>query len=193
MTEAKKGKPDLQNDLDATKRQFEEAEKNIKEMTLDKMNEAPVQELEPQTKLSTREINKSNEIYLKPERIIPRRDKFNEKFRNHYNYDKELVPFIAEHREIIGEDIELWTGKYGGIPLEFWRVPTNKVVWGPRYLAERIKECKYHRLTMKQNVVTESGSYGQMYGSLAVETTIQRLDAIPANKRTSIFMGASGF
>lgn len=79
------------------------------------------------------------------------------------------------------------------MPAEFWRVPTNKPVWGPRYLAEQIKGCVYHRLTMKQNVITESSGYGQMYGALAVDTTVQRLDARPVTKRSSIFMGAGGF
>lgn len=192
MTEIKKAKSSGQNELDTAQKQFDAFDQNVKEMTQDRMNQAPKEEVEPQTKMTAREMDK-NEIYLKPEKTIARRDKFNENFRNQYNYAKELVRFIAEHREIIGEDIEIWTGPFGGIPCEFWRVPTNKPVWGPRYLAERIKACTYHRLTMKQNVMSETGGYGQIYGALAVDTTIQRLDAIPAVKRTSIFMGASGF
>jgi len=46
---------------------------------------------------------------------------------------------------------------------------------------------------MKQNVVTESGGYGQMYGAIAADSVIQRLDAIPVSTRKSVFMGASGF
>lgn len=193
MTEGKKVKSPNELDLEKSKKEIDSFEQNIKEMTLDRMNAAPKEEVEPQTKLSSKEIKNSTDIYLKPERSIGRRDKFNENFRNQYNYDKELVYFIAEHREILGEDIEIWTGKYAGVPVEFWKVPTNKPVWGPRYLAEQIKKCFYHRLTMKQNVVTETNGYGQMFGALAVDTTVQRLDALPANKRTSIFMGASGF
>jgi len=34
---------------------------------------------------------------------------------------------------------------------------------------------------------------GQFYGSMAVDTTIQRLDALPATKTKSIFMGAHSF
>jgi len=34
---------------------------------------------------------------------------------------------------------------------------------------------------------------GQYYGSMAVETTVNRLDAIPVSDRKSVFMGASGF
>lgn len=148
-------------------------------------------ETEPQTKLSNKEMNR-NEVHLKPERIIGRRDKFNENFRKQYEYDKEEVRFIAEHKEIVGEDIEIWTGKYAGVPCEFWRVPTNKPVWGPRYLADQIKRCSYNKLIMKDHVVDRS-SYGQIYGSMAVETKIQRLDAYPAKETTQIFMGASSF
>ena len=46
---------------------------------------------------------------------------------------------------------------------------------------------------MKQDIITESGGYGQMYGALAVDTTVQRLDARPAKERTQVFMGASNF
>ena len=34
------------------------------------------------------------------------REKFNENFRATYEYDKEYVQFIAEHKELIGEKIE---------------------------------------------------------------------------------------
>ena len=193
MTEIKKVKTSVENELESAKQQIDAFEKNVNDLTLDRMNAAPKEDVEPQTKLSSQDIKKSTEIYLKPVKSIARRDKFNEKLRKQYEFDKELVYFIAENREIIGEDIELWTGKYGGMPVEFWKVPTNKPVWGPRYLAEQIKSCSYHRLTMNQSVVTESGGYGQMYGALAVDTTVQRLDARPATKRTSVFMGASGF
>ena len=193
MTEIKKVKTSAENELESAKQQIDAFEKNVNDLTLDRMNAAPKEDVEPQRNMSSQEIKKNNDIYLKPVKSIARRDKFNEKLRNQYNYDKELVYFIAENREIIGEDIELWTGKYGGVPVEFWKVPTNKPVWGPRYLAEQIKSCAYHRLTMRQDIMTENGGYGQMYGALAVDTTVQRLDARPATKKTSVFMGASGF
>lgn len=193
MSEIKKVKTSAENELESAKQQIDAFEKNVNDLTLDRMNAAPKEDSEPQRNMSSQEIKKNNDIYLKPTKSIARRDKFNEKFRNQYNYDKELVYFIAENREIIGEDIELWTGKYGGMPVEFWKVPTNKPVWGPRYLADQIKSCAYHRLTMRNDIITESGGYGQMYGALAVDTTVQRLDARPATKRTSVFMGASGF
>lgn len=158
---------------------------------MSEIKKAKAEDVEPQTKLSSKEMNK-HEIHLKPERIIGRRDKFNEAFRKHYEYDKEEVRFIAEHREIVGEDIEIWTGKYAGVPCEFWRVPTNKPVWGPRYLADQIKRCAYNKYVMKDHVV-EKSSIGSIYGSMAIETKIQRLDAYPARETSTIFMGASGF
>jgi hypothetical protein len=184
-----------EKELDKAQAQFEAFDKNIKEMTLDRMNHAPKQETEPQTKLASSEISKMKETYLKPKKSIScsPKDRFNEDYRSQYNFDKEYVQFIAENKEIIGETIEIWTRPYGGMPAEFWEVPCNKPVWGPRYLAEQIKRCSYHRLIMQQNVLTSANSVGQMYGALAVDTTIQRLDATPVSSKKSIFMGANSF
>lgn len=182
-----------QKELEKIQQQCDAFEENVKELTLDRMNCAPKQDVEAQTKLSQKEISNSKDIYLKPDKTVASRDKFNEKFRDAYNFAKEFVCFTAENREIIGETIEMWTRPFGGMPAEFWKVPVNKPVWGPRYLAEQIKKCAYHRLVMQQNVVTESSGYGQMYGALAADTIVQRLDAMPASTRKSVFMGASGF
>lgn len=180
-------------ELAKVEKQFEAFDANVKELTQDRMNMAPIKEVEPQTKLSQADIAKSKEVYLKPFRTISSREKFNEKFREDYNFQKEYVQFIPENKEIIGETIELWTKPFPGFPAEYWKVPTGKPVWGPRYLAERIVGCKYHRLTMQQTVTTGADQMGQYYGAMAVDTTIQRLDAIPVNSRKSVFLGASGF
>lgn len=182
-----------EKELDSAQKQFETFDNQIKDMTMDRMNTAPKTEQEPQVKLAQSEIAKSKDIYLKPIKSIGSPQKFNEKFRELWEFDKEYVQFIAENHEIIGEDIEMWTRPYGGIPAEQWKVPVNKPVWGPRYLAEQLKRKHYHRLTMSQNVVTESNGFGQMYGALAVDTTIQRLDARPVSNRKSVFMGAKSF
>ena len=182
-----------EQEMDKVEKQFQEFDANIKEMTLDRMNLAPQKEVEAQTKLSSKDLDKSKEIYLKPKRTISSREKFNEKYRDDYNFAKEYVQFVAENKEIIGETIELWTKPFAGIPAEEWAVPTNKPLWGPRYLAERIKGCKYHRLTMQQNVSTGSDGMGQYYGAMAVDNIIQRLDALPVSSRKSVFMGAQSF
>lgn len=181
-----------QKELDQAAKQIDAFESQVKELTQDRMNAAPKAEQEPQTKLSQKDLARSNEIWLKPERTIGCRDKFNEDYRDRYNFDKEYVQFIAEHKEIIGETIDIWTRPYGGMPAEFWKVPTNKPVWGPRYLAEQIKRAAYHRLRT-EDVPTSREGNTVFTGSLVVDTTVQRLDAHPVNQRKSIFMGAGNF
>ena len=181
--------PELQDVAD----QFDDFDSKVKEMTLDRMNMAPKEEVEPQTKLSSRDLSNSKDIYLQPERTIGCRDKFNEDYRKDYEFKKEVVQFIAENKEIIGESIKIWTRPFAGMPAEYWTVPVNKPVYGPRYLAEQIKACSYHRLTMQENKITGQDGMGQYYGSMAVDTTVQRLDAAPVTSRRSVFMGASGF
>lgn len=179
-------------EMDKLEKQFEEFNDNVQQLTLDRMNAAPKQETEPQTKLSQQDIAKSKDIYLKPTKTIGSREKFNERFREEYNFKKEYVQFIAENKEIIGEEIEIWTKDFPGVPAEYWKVPTNKPLWGPRYLAENISRRSYHRLIMQQSVHSSDGM-GQYYGSLAVDTTVPRLEARPVSTKRSIFMGANGF
>jgi hypothetical protein len=186
------GRP--KKNLEEVQLQFEDFDKNLKDLTLDKMNEAPKLETEPQNKISQAEREKSKEVYLKPFKSISSREKFNEKFRNDYEFSKEYVNFEAENHEIIGEDIELWTKPFAGMPAELWKVPVNKAIWGPRYLAEQIKRKSYHRLVMKQSAISQYDNQGNAYfGTMAAETTIQRLDARPISSKKSLFMGSAGF
>ncbi len=60
-------------------------------------------------------------------------------------------------------------------------------------LAEQIKRARYHRMKMDQTVSTGADGAGQYFGAMAVDTTIQRLDAMPVSSRKSIFMGAKNF
>jgi hypothetical protein len=181
-------------ELDSAEAQFKEFDDNIKSLTMDRMNKAPKEETAPQTELSQKAIEKSTDIYLKPVRTIGRgaKDKFNEKFREAYNFDKEYVHFVAENKEIIGDTIDMWTGPYPGMSVEQWQIPVNTPVWAPRYVAEQIKRKSYHRLVMKETVTQTTGA-GQFYGQMAADTTIQRLDAHPVNSKKSIFMSAAGF
>lgn len=181
-----------QKELDKAEKQFQAFDESIKEMTMDRMNAAPKADIEPQTKMSQIDIEKSKDIYLKPAKMIGCRDKFNEDYRKSYNFDKEYVQFIAENKEIIGETIDIWTRPYAGMPAEYWNVPCNKPVWGPRYLAEQIKRKSYHRLVMQANTSGADGM-GQYYGTMAVDTTVPRLEARPVSSRKSIFMGAGSF
>lgn len=194
MTETKRPKvnSESQKELDRAEDQFKEFNDQINAMTVDRMNSAPLKEVETQTKLSQSEIEKSKDVYLKPKRSISSKEKFNEDYRQDYNFSKEYVYFIAENREIIGEEINLWTKPFAGMPAEEWIVPVNKPIWGPRYLAEQIKKAKYHRLTM-QDIPTHQTGGMQFYGAIGVDTTIQRLDAHPVSQRKSIFMGDNAF
>jgi len=178
--------PELTKDLIDAEKQFQKFDEKVKDLTLDRMNQAPLEETEKQTKLSEKEINNSSDIYLKPIKTISVKDKFNEKFRERWNFEKEYVRFVAENKELIGEKIELWTRPRGGIPAEFWNVPVNKPVWGPRYLAEQISKCRYHRLTMENKPIS-SDSVGTYMGNMVVENTIQRLDAFPVKEKASSF------
>lgn len=197
MSEVVRGRPKVnsfgQQELDKAEKQLEKFDEEVKELTLDRMNASPKEEVEPQTKLSQKELDRSKDVYLKPERSIGCRAKFNEDYRKDYEFDKEYVNFIAENKEIMGDMIELWTKPYAGVAAEFWKVPPNKPVWGPRYLAERIKNCTYHRMTMSPSVITGQDGMGQYYGSMVVDNTINRLDAYPVSQKRSVFMGSRAF
>lgn len=125
----------------------------------------------------------SNEIYLKPSRTILNKDKFNETFRSKYEHDKEYVRFIAENVEVGGERIEIWTRPYPGMPAEFWEVPVNKPIWGPRYLAEQIKRKHYNRFRMEDKPISSEGGM-TYYGTMAVESVVHRLNAHSAKPET---------
>lgn len=180
-----------QKELDRAEAQFEKFDQEVKSMTLDRMNMSPKQETEAQTKIAQSDLDKTQDIYLKPIRTISSREKFNEKYRESYEFDKQYVNFIAEHKEIIGESIDMWTKPYQGIPAEEWKIPTNKPVWAPRYVAEQIKRKCYHKLSMDNKQATGGDSQGNQYfGTMVVDKVIQRLDAYPFTKKKSIFMGS---
>lgn len=177
----------IAKELEKAQDQFDKFDQNIKEMTLDRMNKAPMENVEQQTKMSAKELQNSKDIYLKPERTVSHPAKFNEAYRKQWEQAKEYVQFIAENKEIIGEAIEIWTKPFAGVDAEFWRVPVNKPVWGPRYLAEQIKEKCYHRLQMQETPISSDGA-GQYYGKMVVQNKIQRLDAYPVGSKKSVFV-----
>lgn len=179
----------LTKDLEAASQKVDAFNEQVKSLSTSDISNVPVKEEESQTKLSQREIDKTDGILLKPERSISCKEPFNEKWRDDYNYRNEKVRFIAEHKEIIGESIEKWTRPYPGMAAEFWRVPVNRVVIGPRYLAEEISRCCYTRLTMEDRQTGGDGM-GTYYGQLVASHKVQRLDAKPAagfNQRASNF------
>jgi len=180
-----------EREMEKAEAQLDAFDANVRSLTLDRMNTVPNNVQEPGHKMAQSDIAKSNDVYLKPKRVIGSREKFNENYRDEYNYAKEYVQFIAENKMIIGEIIEMWTKPFAGMPAEEWAVPVNKPIWAPRYVAEQIKRAKYHILSMRDSVTTGSDGMGQYYGAMAVDSTIQRLDAHPIGGTKSIFMGAA--
>lgn len=195
MSEAKKPKVNSEGEreLQKAEKQFDSFDQQVKDLTLDRMNSAPRMEVEPQTKIAQADLDKKKDIYLKPIRVQHSREKFNEKFRDEFNFAKEYVNFIAENREMPGCPLELWTKKFPGQDAEEWKIPVNVPVWGPRYLAEQIKNCSYHVLKMNEQKIVGYNSFGADTGQIVVDSVVNRLDAVPASKRRSIFMGANNF
>lgn len=182
--------PLAETELQKAEKQLDAFDASVRSLTLDRMNMAPKVDQEMQTTMSRNELARSTDTYLKPSKSIGSAEKFNENYRKEYEYAKEYVHFIAENKMIIGEIIEMWTKPFAGVAAQFWQVPVNKPIWAPRYLAEQIKRAKYHILSMRDTVTTSSDQMGQYYGSMAVDSTIQRLDAHPVGNTASIFMGA---
>jgi|SRR6188508_457533 len=179
-----------EKELDKAEAQFKEFDENVRSLTLDRMNKAPNSDREMQTTMSQNQLAKSTDVYLKPHTSIGSQEKFNENYRKEYEYAKEYVNFIAENKMIIGEIIEMWTKPFPGLPAQFWKIPVNKPIWAPRYVAEQIKRAKYHILSMRDTVTAGADQMGQYFGTMAVDSTIQRLDAHPIGGSKSIFMGA---
>ena len=187
-------KPNIASkELDKMQSQLDAYEDNVKSLTLDRMNQAPQLEVEQQTKLSSREIAKKPDVYLKPRRSIGSKEKFNEAFREQYNYAKEYVHFIAENYEVVGETMEFWTKPFAGMPAEEWAVPANKPVWAPRYVAEQISRCRYHRLKTVDTVSSPESNGVTHYGTMVADSVINRLDAKPVKSAVPVFMGGSAF
>ena len=185
-----------QRELDKAQDQLENFNEQIKDATSDvpapgRMDLSKLNMPQSEVRFSQNQINNSKEIHLRPIRSIGSKEKFNEKFRQAFEFDKQIVAFIAEHKELQGEGIEIWTKPYPGVPCEEWKVPTGKPVWGPRYLAEQIKRKYYNRLTMNEQQTIGADHMGSYTGQLVVAEKKARLECNPVvTGRTSVFMGS---
>lgn len=185
-----------QRELDKAQDQLDNFNSQIKEATADvpaagKMDLSRLNMPQSEVRFSQNQINNSKEIHLRPIRSIGSKEKFNERFREAFDFDKQTVAFIAEHKELQGEGIEIWTKPYPGVPCEEWKVPTGKPVWGPRYLAEQIKRKYYNRLTMNEQQMVSHDSMGSYTGQLVVAEKKARLECQPVvTGRSSVFMGS---
>lgn len=206
MARPRTGHSKSEKELDKLEDQFNAFDKNVKELTLDRMNKAPLEQPKEENKISVKEARSAKEIWLKPKRSLGpgvdpktgKKEQFNERFRKDWEFAKEYVQFRAYNKECIGEPIQdIWTKPFPGINTESWDVPTGKPIWGPRYLAEQIRRKRYHRLVMEETSTpgNQIGGdvAGQYYGKMVADTTVQRLDAEPVIEQRSVFMGESSF
>ena len=173
--------------IEELKEKSDQFEAQIKEMQTDSFSEKPKEEYRP-PEVSQKEIAEK-EVYIKPTRWIADGQKFNPRFEKDWEFAKEYVQCICVHNECRGDIIEFWTHPFGGKGAEFWRVPSDKPVWIPRYAAEQLTRCKYHRMKMDESQMRSADGMGTYYGSMIVQTTVQRIDAVPVSNKRSIFMG----
>lgn len=187
------GKPNLnspsaQKELDKVEEQFDVQEQEIKSLNLDRV--LPSKENYPEHQISSKEIEKSPDIYIKPKRSFPSREKFNEKFRDQYNRAKEYVHYTVQHEEIKGENVDFWTKPFPGVPAEEWSIPSGKAVWIPRYVADHLENnCTYHRLRTQDRPTSVEGGM-TYFGSMVVDELIYRISARPVSTRRTISMGS---
>lgn len=180
-------------ELDKVEKQFDEFKEQIDTLTMDRLNAAPKEDVEPQTKIATKDMDKNKETYLKPFKTCSCTEKFNEKFRKDYEDDKEYVRVIAENKELIGETIDIWSKPYAGVPAAWWKVPVNKPVWMPKYVAAQIKRKGYHRFVQEEKQIVGHDGMGTYTGTMIVDTTIQRLDCYRAEEKKQFALGSRGF
>ena len=182
--------PNVQTELEKAAEQFDLFDAGVKKLTLDKMNEAPMEDKEEKTEVLHKQAERKDITYLKPLKRVGSNQKINERFRKEIEYSKELVEFIAENKESPGSPIEIWTRKFGGEDCLYWIVPVGKPICAPRALAEALKECNYHILSMDQATITTTDMMGTYHGAMVAEKTVSRIDAVPYTKSKHIFMGA---
>ena len=102
------------NQMEKLEKQLDAYNENVQALTLDRMNQAPLKEVEEQTKLSQRELAKKPDVYLKPINSIRSKEAFNETFRGEWNHAKEYVHFIYENYEVIGEQLRIRPDSHPG-------------------------------------------------------------------------------
>lgn len=176
-------------EIDKLEQNVAQFENQIKDLTAERPLNIKSEEYEP-PKVSQKQID-SSDLYIKPTRWIADNQKFNPRFEKEWEYRKEYVHCILVHNESRGDLIEFWTHPFGGKGAEFWQVPSDKPVWIPRYAAEQLTKCKYHRLRMEEGKTRSADNMATYYGQMVADTVIQRLDATPINNKKSMFMGAA--
>lgn len=163
----------------------------------------PVEQVDPYTKLSKRQMALADAQYVTPVKIVNRveggkhnaKNYFNEAHRPLYKKDWEWIKVVIENKESIGHPVEKWTAEWGCDPAMFWIIPTNRPVYIPRFVARSIKKCRYIQRTMEsdetkmissdnsRDIPTEGAVSGpclpgaEFYGTFKSAQYRQRLDA----------------
>lgn len=169
-----------QKELEKVSQQFDQYKNEI-ETILDNRN---VKGQSPEHEISQKDIEKSQEIYIKPNRVIMSKEKFNERYREQYNYAKEYVHYTVEHHECKGDSIEFWTKPFPGVAAEFWIVPSGKPVWIPRYVADKLEHgCTYRRLKTVDRPYSQDQMGTQYFGQLVQDEINYRISGRPVSTR----------
>lgn len=167
-----------QKELQKLEQNFDNFKKNVDDLT----EKRSVKSEAPEHQISQKQIENSTDLYIKPNRIIMSREKFNEAYREQYNYMKEYVHYTVQHEECKGDSVELWTKPFPGLPAEFWIVPSGRAVWIPRYVADRLEnECQYKRLKMQDTRPYANDGTSQMTTQIVYDDIIHRISARPVS------------
>ena len=184
-------KPNLQSgfanrELEKVEKQFDKTDEELASLTVDEMAKAPLKTLEPQTKMSKKEVQEFDAPVIRHckgfQMTIPKSG-VDPKFKPLIEHDEEFIKVICENNEVIGEHIELWSGNFPGQICGFYQVPVNIPVYVPRKVAKRIRASRYHRIKMAerpmsqlQHEMSSDGVSSQPSGVITVTETKQRLD-----------------
>lgn len=126
-------------------------------LTVDKIAETPKTEVEPQTKLTTKQIAANENIqYIEPRKRIKGIGTLPEKLKKQHDHDWEYVKGIAENYEVVGEPICFWLSLYPGDPDCLWEIPVNRPVYVPRMIAKHLESVmEYHSFNYIEKPTTQ--------------------------------------
>jgi hypothetical protein len=177
--------------LEDAERNFMEFQKEIASINpLDK--NVPLEEKDPYTKLSKREMELADAPYITPvrEQARPNIAKYGDAGKSHYNtnHDKlreeswKYIKVTVDNYESIGQTIEMWSATWGCEPGYLWHVPVNRPIRIPVFLAKQIKSCRYHEIVMRDPFESDPTAASRKVQSvelvqkMTIEKKKQRLD-----------------
>jgi hypothetical protein len=167
--------------------QSNEFSKELSKLNIDATSSLKTEETENQTKLSKREIKREQLPKITYIKSIASQEKFNERFRDEWKYAWEYVSCIVENKEVPGEQVEFWMKDYPGEDATFWRVPVNKPILLPRFVAQHLSARAYAQLSMDPGETREIGDGVQQYGFPVYKSMKKRIDCIPVSSYTNPF------